>query len=402
MIIPDFLSRDNYLHMPIMRRFLKEHNLAVSGNYADYIKEIENYANKNSANEEEVRSWLCKIAAEGSKEVCFKKIRSIQTWHTDETMLRVKFEELFPSCPMTDITRYYNTGERNMINYHIDADENGIVHRVHLIFSQLFLYGDVGKQGNYTPYPVFVTIYLDEGFIVCLSKAKSTLFQYDQNNQFLISEARINTIEYGNEIIDDLADKLGFETEKDKRIVSHEVASMLYKLYEKYSFTPEAVKNEVASQQQLINSFIDEIFKQLSLDPRNKPLARMDAEILVEKFISINGNNEEIFTQDRPAYLYKVSTDDEQQMTKIDTMSYKTVPLQCTEAFFDSKKAVLKGKKCKRLNLVFKRINDKYFPKSNQLTAQFGTHKTYGYVKMTQYAEEADIQNVLQAVFENY
>lgn len=99
-------------------------------------------------------------------------------------------------------------------------------------------------------------------------------------------------------------------------------------------------------------------------------------------------------------YYYIIN--DEQQMTKIDTSSNKTVPLQCTEAFFDSKKAVVKGQKCRKLNLVFKRTNSKYFPKSNQLTAQFGTHKTYGYVKLTQYAEEADISNVLQAVFENY
>lgn len=48
-------------------------------------------------------------------------------------------------------------------------------------------------------------------------------------------------------------------------------------------------------------------------------------------------------------YYYIIN--DEQQMTKIDTSSNKTVPLQCTEAFFDSKKAVVKGQKCRKLNL---------------------------------------------------
>ena len=88
--------------------------------------------------------------------------------------------------------------------------------------------------------------------------------------------------------------------------------------------------------------------------------------------------------------------------TEIDTTSDKKIPLQCTEAFFDSKKSVVKSKKCKRLNLIFKRTDETYFTKANPLVVQLGTHKNYGYMKTMQYAEEADIQNVLQAIFDNY
>ena len=374
----------------------------MSGNHADYINAICEYADKDASNEEEVRKWLCTVAREGSKEICFKKIQGIDSWHTDENLICEKFRELYPNCPMKDITRYRNTGERVLSEYCFITDNSGLVRRIDLTFSKLFLFGEVGKLGEATAYPVFVRIYLDQGFIVTIAKAKSTLFQYDPNNAFLISEHRVNTIEYANEIMEELIRKLGLETESKPKTVQHQVSEMLYRLYEKYSFTPEEVEGLVKKQEGLVASFIDHLFSALSLDPRNKPLAHMDANILVEKLISINGNNEEIFTEDRDAYLYKVTADDEQQMTKIDTSSNKTVPLQCTEAFFDSKKAVVKGQKCRKLNLVFKRTNSKYFPKSNQLTAQFGTHKTYGYVKLTQYAEEADISNVLQAVFENY
>ena len=137
------------------------------------------------------------------------------------------------------------------------------------------------------------------------------------------------------------------------------------------------------------------------MDIRNKPKAILDAEIFVEKFISINGNNEDIFKEDRPAYLIKVTADDEIELTKIDTTSDKKVPLQCTEAFFDSKKAVVKSKKCKRLNLIFKR-NDETYLSNNPLVVRLGTTKNFGYMKTMQYAEEADIQNVLQAIFDNY
>lgn len=46
MKIPDFLSRDDYLQNPIMRRFLKEHDLKFVENRADYINAIKNILNK--------------------------------------------------------------------------------------------------------------------------------------------------------------------------------------------------------------------------------------------------------------------------------------------------------------------------------------------------------------------
>ena len=37
MKIPDFMNRDDYLQNPIMRRFLKNHDLDFVENRADYI-----------------------------------------------------------------------------------------------------------------------------------------------------------------------------------------------------------------------------------------------------------------------------------------------------------------------------------------------------------------------------
>ena len=148
---------------------------------------------------------------------------------------------------------------------------------------------------------------------------------------------------------------------------------------------------------------MNQLFANLSLDICNKEKALMDGRILVEKFISINGDNEAVFKEDRDAYLIKVCSDDETELTSINTKSEKSVPLQCTEAFFDSKKSVIKGQQCKKLNMVFKRNDETYFTGViRQLEVQFGTKKNYGYVKTIQYAEEADIQNVLQAIFSNY
>jgi hypothetical protein len=401
MKIPEFLDRDDYLQNPIMRRFLKEHKIEFVENRADYINAIGEFADQSKENKREVRDWLLKIVKEGSKEICYRKIHGIEEWHRDPVLVEAKIKEVYPDCPMKNILTYTNTGERTMIEYHIITNDDDEVTRIDFTFSKLFLYGETGKAGDVTIFPVFVEVYLDDGFVVSRGKAKSTLYRYDEKNHFLLGEYKVDTMSYAVSAIDKIIEMFGFETETNAKIIKNENSQMLYRIYEKYSFTPADVEDKVKSQKDVIKGFVDQIFSNLQLDVRNKEKAILDADIFVEKFISINGDNEEIFKEDRPAYLIKVSADDEIELTKIDTTSNKKVPLQCTEAFFDSKKSVVKSKKCKRLNLIFRR-NDETYLKGNPLVVQLGTHKNHGYVKTMQYAEEADIQNVLQAIFDNY
>lgn len=103
------------------------------------------------------------------------------------------------------------------------------------------------------------------------------------------------------------------------------------------------------------NSFINSVFNELGLKEKNKTKAKEDLDILIEKFISINGNMEKIFKEDREAYLIKISSDDILQMTRIDTASIGKRPLQCTDTFFDGKKSILSTRECKILHLCYNR-----------------------------------------------
>lgn len=401
MKIPEYLSRDNYLQNPIMRRFFNEKKIQFESNRADYIKAIEEYASMNKDNEAEVIEWLLKIVREGSKEFCYRKLIGISDSDRDPAIVEAKIKAKFPDCLMQNVLNYTNTGNRELINYKIIEDEYSDVERIEFTFSKLMLYGELGKMGDKTVFPIFVDVYLSKGLIVSRAKAKSTIYNYDANNAFLISDDKVNTMDYAVSVIDEIISIFDYQTEKDKKIVKKQNSKMLYNLYQKYSFTPEHVAEKVEAMSANSKAYVDKIFEDLNLSVLNKEKALLDVKILVEKYISINGNNEDLFKVDRDAYLIKVAADDEIELTRIDTTSNKTVPLQCTEIFFDSKKAILKGQKCYKLNLIFKRSNDLYL-KSNPLVIQFGTHKDYGYFKSIQYAEEADIQNVLQAIFNNY
>ena len=103
--IPSFLDKDNYLQNPIMRRFLKSHRIDFVENRADYIKASEDYANKDENNESETRKWLLKIAKEGSKEICYRKIYGICDWHRDSLLVEAKIKEVYPDCPNKSILK---------------------------------------------------------------------------------------------------------------------------------------------------------------------------------------------------------------------------------------------------------------------------------------------------------
>lgn len=398
--IPNFMDKDDYLQNPIMRRFLKEHGLNFVENRADYIQAIQDYANSSPEKEDETRKWLLQVAREGSKEFCYKKVHGIQDIYKNPAILRSKLESLYPNCPMKNVLTYRNTYDRELINYEIFVDEQGEVDLISFTFSRKVLTGENGHIGEDTIFPVFVDVHMNEGFLVSRAKAKSTIYSYTES-RLLFTDNHIDSLDYAYSAMTKIISDFGWENETDKRKVKNENSKMLYNMYKEFSFTPQEVVDKVESVKAISNGYIDTIFANLGLNIRNKEKARLDLAIFVEKYISINGHNENIFKEDRNAYLIKVGADDEQELTKIDTSSNKIKPLQCTEAFFDSKKSVIKSKACNKLHLCFKRTNTMYHGKM-PICVQFSTKKTYGVFKTAQYAEEADINNVIQTIFRNY
>ena len=273
MTIPPFLYGEEYLQNPIMRRILRDHHIHLVDSRAEYIQAIEDYANQNEENEQEVHEWLIKVVKEGTKEFCYKKIYDIAEWQRNPILLEKKISEQFPNCPKRDILSYHNTGTRTMIDYKFTLNKNGDVSKIEFTFSSLFMYGNAGEVGNKTVFPVFIEVYLDEGFIVSREKAKSTLYKYDEENPILIGEYKIDTMEYAISIIKEIVEKLEFHTEGNPKAVKSNVFQMLYRIYDEYAFTPKDIVEKVDSVKGIVNRFVDNFFSKLQLNVRNKEKA---------------------------------------------------------------------------------------------------------------------------------
>lgn len=386
---------DDYLNVGKLKNFCDSHKLKKSENKAELIRNILEFAGNNSEDIQyiETYNWILQAIKDGTKDICYKKI-----YYDDDTFnsIEQKIFNRFPSCPRTDILSYQNTKSFELVDYEIKMDDKGKLAMVSFLFSKLVLEGSISDEvGEESIYPVYIDLYIKEGFIVSRIKPKATIYE-DSENKMLYKENRIKTISSAVDLMDDII-KL-FSLRQDLNFTRHKVRKMLFKLYNYYSVTPKEVEDEIQKVKPITDEYVNKIFKVLELNICNIPQALQDLSIFLEKYVSINGDMEYIFKENREAYLIKISSDDASQMTSFDAKSAMTKPLQCTDIFYDGKKSVLTTKECKKLNLCYNRHRGylQAFP------VQFSEMTTFGLIKMQYCPEEVDIQDVLQTVFRNY
>lgn len=393
--IADSIVND-YICAEKLKNFCKKHEMKISENKKELFNKVIEYAGEDVTQERymEVYNWLLESIKEGSKQFCFKRIIIDENVleHLDDIVLNK-----YPYYNQSDVIKFKNSDVYKLVNYHKHYDENNILERIEFIFSKFMLEGDIeNKPGRKVIYPIYIEVYIKENFIVGRGKSKTTLYE--------CNEAGIVLKENKAKVLDDITFLLSriiilLNGELIDLSTKHRWQSMLFKLYQKYSFIPLDVDNKVRSLEEISKQYIKEIFRRMELKNQNIPSAIKDIEIFLEKYISINGDMIDVFKEDREAYLIKISSDDAKQMTKIDTASSKEMPLQCTDVFYDGKKYILDTQMCKRLNLCYNRKRG-YL---TSFTAQFSViKKDWGYLKMSYFPEEVDIQNVLQTIFENY
>lgn len=63
------------------------------------------------------------------------------------------------------------------------------------------------------------------------AKAKSTLYEYSDTNEFLTNEYRVDTMRYAMSIVDQVCALLGFETAADPRAAKSENERAIYGIY---------------------------------------------------------------------------------------------------------------------------------------------------------------------------
>lgn len=390
--IPEWIKKD-YLHVNALKNICADNGLKVSENKDILIEQVVGFAGANteSKNYLEIYHWLLTTIKEGSKDLGYKKIY-INKWSVADADKKIM--SIYPECENKNILEAKVSENYTLIEYNLYGKDK--LEKAQFIYAKKILEklgtNDIGTEEIY---PIFIDVYFNENFIVWRTQPKSFLYEYNKDG-FINKEQKINTIKDGHFLANKIADIFG--AEYDKKSCKQKIMKMMYSLYNIYGTTPESIKTKIKSREDDTKKFLLTIFEQLKLDSTNMPKAFKDLEIFLEKYISIERNMENEFKLDRDAYIVKISADDALQMTKIAATSAVTKPLQCTDIFYDSKKSILNTKECKKLNLCYNRKRGYLGP----FLVQCDARDSFGVIKLKYYAEEVDIQSVLQTVFRAY
>lgn len=404
--IPITFKEDDYIQLPQLRTFCAEHCLQLNENKKDLLDRVEKFANENAENLVLTKKWINDVVREGTKEILYRKVYIGEQWK-DYRQASENLENYFPSCTQSDILDYCNTSKCSIVNYSFEKDQKtGAVKKILFTFSQKLLekrQKEKKEEALTVIYPIFIDLYVDEGFVVARYCSKTNVFNW--TSDFTINvESKFNTRKRAIEVTEKLLNKLNIDSVSVEKSRAN-VQGYLYKLYEKYSFTPNEIKKVINSQKERIRTFVINYFKDMGIGITSVPEAIKDMEIFFEKYLATNSDfDDNVFKKDREAYIIRIRTDNIQEMTRIDAQVKIGEPLQCTEAFYDSKKTMIKNKECDRLNLCYNRNYNreekrKYF--SSHFLVKYDFYKGYGIVNIKYCAERRDIENVLQAIFEN-
>ena len=374
---------ENYITNPVLMDFCTKNKIKAQYTRMDLLKAINEYAKEKDENKSKVEEWLEIVLKQGMKNILFRKIEF------DVEPNNKIVQQTFKNCRNRKL--YSNITEGNNLNIQSISYNN---RKIEFVFT-ILLYEVKKEVKSRIIYPIFVDIDLDKKLILGRAKSKTNIFK--------ISSTDENEIGYNTstdnliiETIELIEESLGAK-KIDKEEYIESVKKAIYNILEKYTFTPEIIENKIKSMDAYINSFINNTLDMLQIsDTINFEKAKEDMKIFIEKYISINTANKDIFINDREAYPYKlIATDSE--MTKVEETTTSYEPLQCKEKFFDNKKSIKYEGTCDGIFLMCARKQKGNFS-SNTYRAKISTKRKFCSVRFEAYVMEEDINNVLSNI----
>lgn len=395
--IPQIFANENesYITIPALKRFAKEqrkNNLKMTGDRAEIMRYIEEYAQMSPENEEIVLEWLDQVIIEGIKDVQIKYLN--QEFQTDllfnDEYLQEKLESLLKPGEKRHLIGLY-TEELKLFRYQI-IKHSSKGRSIKLYLGKLLCTFDKNTQiASTSPYPIFVEIYIDYGIIVTRAKSKSGLFKYMDN--FSLKEADSTTVEKEIEIAGDtVCSWLNLQTLPTVSS-NPKFKQKLYTMLEKYTKTPTEISDLIKNKSSQIDNIINNIMSDIcNLKPRYKDDVKSNVLNMIEKYFSISYPDKSIFTQNRDAYPLKLNATDEEE-SRVEQIAAMEEPLQSKAIFFDNKKMLQKNQTCDVILFKVKRINALYCNK--WFKVKIDIKKDCCILKFTEYTMEEDIINVL-------
>lgn len=398
-----YKNNEDYVTIPAIKNFMHNHpdgQFKISQPREDLMNQIITYAEKENK-EEIVYDWLDEVIQEGIKDI-----------YIEQAILDEKLRLIFNS--EKDINNYLTQFVNKTYNKHIclnEYNENFILinsyysidslgKKVVFIYCKKLRMHDKKKQvTKIIDYPVTAEYYIDRGWLLVCAKPRSNLYIYN-SQEFNIEDAISTTTDKQiKEVVGFVKETLKLE-KSDKVACINKLKNSVFNLLHKYTNTPVDILNVMESNKGNINKLSSSIYSLCNNSEKCAIPTSMQEDIekdinnIVEKYLSINWKDKQIFIQDREAYPVKLSATDEEE-SKVEQSAALLEPLQTKALFFDNKKMLYKSKQCDGIVLQWKRKNPAFFADDSFRVKIYVNTKGYCIFKFSEYTSKDDIENVI-------
>ncbi|WP_035790249.1 hypothetical protein [Clostridium beijerinckii] len=398
---------EEYLTLGKLQEFCKENKLKTSLDKVELVNSIIEFAKVSEDNSIRVCEWVDPTLKEGIKKIIIFKLNNTRRLmnKTEEEWIEI-INEKFQVYESIPILNYEHKNKISLCGYKFVLNEDK-VSKVELKYTILL---KEQKKKDQLPmsviYPIFIDVYIDEGYIVGRSKSKSSIFKFqiievEDKKKDDITES-MNCDKLIGEAVNLTIEKIGVSKE-DVPTGLHIFKGIIHKIVDETTATPKEIQEKLDEEKECRQNFIKKFLERQKislLSGDNYKNAVEDLTVLMEKYMSINYNDKHIFTKDRYGYPIQISATDEDS-SSVEETSLEDKPLQCTPIFFDNKKIIQKQKKCDNVIMVFKRAPKTYFT-NKTFQAIIEVKRGSMHIELRKYVLEEDIENVLSRIIRGH
>ncbi|MBQ6794683.1 MAG: hypothetical protein IJO83_00900 [Clostridia bacterium] len=401
-------DHEDYITVPVLKEFVKTHNVKtnVSEKRENLFDKIIEFGNESEEKGELVLDWIDYVVQEG--------IKDIQLHYAplpdNMSMLAKDNGKL-----LNHISAYVDKSVsrhlcQNVYGEHfvlIDAktEKSRAGEKIVFIFCKSLYVHDPKKNiTKKIDYPVIAEYYKKGEWLLVKAKPKSNLYIYE-NKEFNLEKAQLTTTEKETKKIVDMVKKILSVQEVNGRGVEYDLKNRIFQLLDKYTNTPEEIKGVMENA----DSSVLEISKKISdlcfvegkcgIPENMKKDIDDDIRNILEKYLSINWKDKDVFVKDRDAYPVKLSATDEEE-SKVEQTAAALEPLQTKALFFDNKKMLYKNKSCDGIVFRWRRINPINGQKLMFPVKMSANGRGICTFKFTEYTVKEDIENVIFSIIE--
>lgn len=402
-----YKNNEDYITIPAIHKFMKKHN---DGNFKlslprkELMEAIVDYGNENPENEEIVLSWIDDVIIEGIKDVylTFLPVKNDAMKYTlaDE----VKCERYINAYLSDSICRHIcqNRYNQNLLLISCELINTTYGKKIIFVFCRkLFIHNKKEMHTRGIDYPIIAEYYLDSQCLLVRAKPRSNLYDFNETG-FDIEKAQSTTIDKQiKEVKDKVINILQLEA-VDKNFACEMLKSRIFNVLDKYTNTPLEIKTVMDNSNGVISTIVDGIMNICDREENCSDVTTQrqdilsDIENLLEKYLSINWKNNDVFIKDREAYPVKLSATDEEE-SKVEQTAAMAEPLQTKALFFDNKKMLYKSCKCDGVTFQWKRISNDMF-EDHFAVKIYANPKGDCVFKFPKYTESEDINNVIFSI----